>query len=282
MHSRSTRASGMALLMVLWIVAALSLIITGVIHSVRNEIKVASGMQDSVVGDAFGLAVINLTLQRMMLRPDEVKGLMNVSVPYQGLTVDVEVQPLNGLIDINRAEAPLLTALFSVAGGLPGDAAARLAASMIQYRQERDARGAQRGFEAIEDLLQVPGVSYPLYARLSALVTADLRGSGRVNPMAARPDVLLVLTNGDSSRARQMAATRATGGPMAVDASSLNTALVDTSTIRKYRLTARVPLMGGGWLISSRTVDMAGGAKFGLPWRTLGANRYLEQRPGNG
>ena len=128
------------------------------------------------------------------------------------MAIAVEIIPLNGLIDINRASGPLLTALFAVAGGLDADRASALAGSVVAARVPGPA--TQRGprFEAVEDLLQLPGVDFPLYARLSALVTTDSMGSGRVNAMAAPEGVLVVLSEGNTGRAARIATARDGGG----------------------------------------------------------------------
>ena len=88
--------------------------------------------------------------------------------------MQVELIPLNGLIDLNKAPRDLLAALMSRQGRcllskLP------LAEDTVQYHYWRDTQGVKVGFESVQDPLSVPGVDYNLYARLFALVTADLK-----------------------------------------------------------------------------------------------------------
>ena len=55
MSQRKTHIQrGMALLIVLWTVAALSLLVTGLVQSVRREVKLAASSRDFVVADALG------------------------------------------------------------------------------------------------------------------------------------------------------------------------------------------------------------------------------------
>ena len=44
----SRRAKGIALIAVLWIVAALSVVVTGVVHSVRSEVRLINHSRQAV------------------------------------------------------------------------------------------------------------------------------------------------------------------------------------------------------------------------------------------
>ena len=197
-------------------------------------------------------AAIQMVLQEMSGRNEPVSRLSRVEVSFAGTAIAVEIIPLNGLIDINRASGPLLTALFAVAGGLDADRASALAGSVVAARVPGPA--TQRGprFEAVEDLLQVPGVDFSVYARLSALVTTDSMGSGRVNAMAAPEGVLVVLSEGNTGRAARIAAAR-DGGGAGIDTTGLTAQFVDTAVAKRYRLVARVPLTDGRRLFSTWT-----------------------------
>jgi general secretion pathway protein K len=121
-------------------------------------------------------------------------------------------------------------------------------------------------------------VDYTLYAKISALVTADVRGGGQVSPLAAPEGVLLVLAAGNVSRAAGIAADRASGRP-GIDTTSLDAAFTQgAGSSPRYELEARVPLPGGSWLLVSRTVDF-GGSRNGLPWRTINT-AYRFEAPG--
>ena len=265
---------GLALVAVLWLVAALSLIVTGLVASVRSETRLVSGAREGVVAGAAGDAAIHLVLQGMAAEPQPVSRLAQVQVPYRGLAIAVEVMPLNGLIDINQAPKGLLAQLFAVAGKVSPDVAENLAQSVLETRSAKGAGGRERGFDAIEDLLQVPGVDYDAYANIARLITADRPGSGKVNPMAAPEGVLLVLAGGDPARAASVAAGRDAGQAGVDTTTTLATEFTDNATTRRFRLTARVPLPQGTAVLISRSIDMGDGAQDGLPWRTF----HVEQR----
>ena len=212
---------GIALIAVLWIVAALSVIVTGVVHSVRSEVRLVSVARQSTEAAALGEAAIMLVLQEMAANASRPMHLTKVEVTYQGQRMAVEVMPMTGLIDLNRAPVGLLVSLYAVAGGMDAKSAQTLAEATVQVRSERDARGREVGFEAEQDLLRVPGVGYDLYARLSRLVTAQGQGSGRVNPQAAPEGVLRVLAGGDAARSTALAAAR-DKTPTDLDSTALN------------------------------------------------------------
>ncbi|MFC5500508.1 type II secretion system protein GspK [Caenimonas terrae] len=268
----------MALVAVLWIVAALSILVTGMVQAHRDEIRLVASARQTVQGSALGNAAVQLVLQQMAARTEPVARLSRIDVEFAGQTIPVEVTPLNGLIDLNRAPEALLAALFTVAGKLAPDAAAGLAKALVAARAAGPL--TQRGprFEAVEDLLQLPGVDFGLYARLSPLVTTDALGGGRVNPMAAPEGVLLVLSDGDVARAARIAAGRDGGGP-GVDTTDLPAQFVDTVATTRFRLVAQVPLPDGRRLLSSRLAETGKLAADGVPWRIFQAEDRFDQAP---
>ncbi len=269
---------GVALLAVLWIVAALSILVTGMVQAQRDEVRLVSSGRQTVQGHAIANAAIQMVLQEMASRTEPLSRLSRRDVSYAGLTVAVEIIPINGLVDINRAPEPLLTALFTVAGGLAAARASALAKAVVAARLPGP--GALRGprFEAIEDLLQIPGVDYSLYARLSALITTDAMGSGRVNAMAAPEGVLVVLSEGDAGRAARIAAARG-AGDVGIDTTGLAAQFVDTAVTKRFKLVAHVPLTDGRLLLSTWLVETGRAAPDGVPWRIFNAEDRFEPTP---
>lgn len=273
-----SRQHGVALVAVLWIVAALSILVTGMVQAQRDEIRLVSSARQTVQGSALGSAAIQMVLQQLAARAEPVTRLSRTEVSFAGQAIAVEVTPLNGLVDLNRASEPLLAALFTVAGKMAPDAAAALAKALVAARVPGPL--TQRGprFEAIEDLLQLPGVDFGLYARLSPLVTTDAMGGGRVNALAAPEGVLLVLSDGDVARAARIAANRDGGGP-GVDTTDLPSQYIDTVATTRFRLVARVSLPDGRRLLSSRWVETGKLAADGVTWRIFQAEDRFEQAP---
>lgn len=268
---------GMVLIAVLWMVAALSILVAGIARSAREEARIVTRMRQSVEAQGLGDAAIHLALQAMVARPMPLVQLERMEVNFQGVGIAVQIIPLNGLIDINAAPVPLLTKLYAVAGGTDENTAQALAQATVEARNRKDARGASIRFEAVEELLQIPGVDYALYARLVNLMTADLRGSGKVNPMAAPAEVLAVLAGGDIALASRIAAGRDAGAQGAgMDTTALDSAYLDNAATRRYRIEAKVPMADGGALRISRSVDLAPRAREGMPWHTFNSSRGFE------
>ena len=269
----------MALIAVLWLVAALSLMVTGVSGVVRQETRMVGIAKDRVTAQAIGDAALMLVLQKLSAEKMPISQWTDTSVNYRGLDVMVTVMPLSGLININGASLPLLTALLTIGGGAPEGAAQEIAISILDRRERssQDGRRPER-FEAIEDLMQVPGIDYDLYARLAPSITASSVGSGgnAVNPLAAPPEVLRILANGDEGVANNIAAARATG-EAGVDTSGLNASLARAGAgQRRYRVTAKVPMADGHIFLVDRSVYFGARTRDGLPWYTFEARQMLQ------
>lgn len=268
------RPRGMVLVAVLWIVAALSLIVTGMIHSVRVEVKQVSAASQMAQGSAWGGAAIATVLQTMVAPSATPTSLVSVEVPFQGLLIPVRAMSLNGLIDLNMAPPALLEKLFLVAGELPAARASALAEMVRVERTRPGPQGRAQRLESVEDLLRLPEMDYDTYAKVADWVTTDARGSGRVNLAAAPLGVLRVLADGNSELASRLYQGRESGA-VGLDTSALDSALVDNAPSRRYLVQARVPLQDGVWLLVSRWVDISGGKADGLPWRVFHAESRL-------
>lgn len=279
----------MALIAVLWIVAALSVLVIGVTATVRQHIQVVGTVSDQVRGQALGEAAMALVLQQLQTISPQPRGITTVTPSYAGVTIPVEVAPLDGLISLNGAPAPLLAELLRVAGGMPAAQAAQWAADLVAWRngvpqldptQTAASGGQPRRFEAAEDLLLVPGIDYDVYARVAPLVSADLgRGDTRVDPAAAPPGVLAVLAHGNSGPVSTYLRQRATAQPGA-DVSGFDPAFIDTGGSALYRLRASVPLETGKILRLTHDVALASGLSLSQPWRVLHRERQIVVAPG--
>lgn len=269
---------GMALIAVLWLVAALSIMVSGVSGVVRQESRVQAAARQKLEAQALGDAALMLVLQQLVAPPQPVQQWTETTVAFNGVSIPVAVMPLSGLISINSASPQLLTALLTIGGGLPEGAAQQIAINIVDTRQRSAAGGGMpERFEAPEDLMQVPGVDYDLYARLAPLITADSNfGAPGVDPMAAPPEVLQILAGGNQAVADRIAAARASGQP-GVDTSGLDPSLaMGASFRRRYRLSAKVPLADGGTFVVERSVYFAGRSRDGLPWYTFETRQAMQ------
>lgn len=275
-HGKVARStSGMALIAVLWIVAALSILITGSIAAVRGETRTVTSARQLVEARAAGDAAIQQALQQLAAQKEAVTRQVTGPVMFRGATIPVQVTPLNGFIDINRAPPSLLVAMLETALKMPPDAAAALTGLIVAQRTPAEGQPRPQGFEAVEDLLRLPGVDYDLYATISPLLTADQPASGKVNPYAAPVEVLLVLTRGDAATAMRIAAAR-DAGQQGIDTSAINPEFIDNSTTKRFRLQALVPLSDGRAAVISRHVGLEPSVDDGLPWRTFKTEQRIQ------
>ena len=277
MKTSNPTQRGVALIAVLWLVAAMGLIITGVVQAVRSEARTAGLHRHATVANALADAAILLALQDLhALQKQASNTTQNISVSFESQTFEVTVEPLNGLIDLNKATLPLLAELYRHAGGLSPAAAQAQAQATAELRQSKSAKGLTQGFEAVEDLLRVPAMTYELYAKINRLVTADLKdGSGRVNPLVAPVGVLQVLTGGDNARSAVLAAGR-NADPKLMDTSFLKPELIDMSSSSGLRLQVRVGMPDGGSSQKAWRVYWGNDPRSGLPWRLLGTEQAIQ------
>ncbi len=274
-NSSVHKKSGMVLVAVLWIVAALSVIVTGMIHSVRAEVKQVAAASQIAQGSAWGGAAITAVLQSLSVPSTAPSSLTVTEVQFQGLSIPVRAMSLNGLIDLNNASPVLLEKLFLIAGELPAAQAIAMAEMVSVARTRPDPQGRAQRLVSAEDLLLITAMDYDTYAKVADLITTDARGSGRVNIAAAPLGVLRVLAGGNLEVAKRLF-QGAQAGAVGQDTSALDPALVDNAPSRRYLVQARVPLSDGARLLVSRWVDMNSGKADGLPWRVFHAENRLE------
>jgi len=289
---RVARQHGLALVAVLWMVAALMVTVTGVVYAVRGEVRTVALAREMAGAGALGEAGIVLAARELAGNKSRDSRLQQFQVEFEQLAIGIRIVPLTGLIDLNAATEPLLTELIAIAGGVDRARAAGLAQRIIDWRDADDqplADGAEdaayaaagspfrtRGgpFESPEDLLQVLGVDYDLYESLRPLVTVHLRGTGQVDPAAAPLPVLRVLAGGNEEIAAAYAGAREASGALA-DTTRFPAAFIGRGQTSRYLIEASVPLSNGALVVTRRVLDVAG-AVDDLPWGTLWAERVVE------
>lgn len=272
------RPAGVALVAVLWMVAALSVLALGLAATTKSEVRSAQGVRARAEAAALGDAAIQLAV--LELRSTDVGYENYLRFDYQlgGRSITVAAVPAGGLVDLNQASEQLLIGLFAGSGGLDPEFAAELAHRVVAWRtpglvveaEDYAAAGVAfrpRGgpFEYPEDLLQVLGVSYPLYARVRDLITVRGGGAG-VAPKAASEAVLTLLAGGDRDLAARIARSRR--DDPATDFTGLDNRFFGGGTSPVYRMDARVRI-GDRSYRRTRWLDLSQGSPDGAPWRSF-------------
>ena len=247
---RQGRERGMALIAVLWITAALTVLVAGIAGSARVDADIASAMYDrarigALLDGALRVAARDLVLGAQQQDAQREAGRLVFHYRINGQMIHVEAAGGGGFISLNTATEPLLSLMFMQAAHLPESQAQLLAQHVVQWRapaagQEnseavvaryRDAGlsyGPRFGpFLRPDDLQQVLGVTLPVYNALRPLVSARMPGAGAgVDVMESPPEVLAVLANGDQGLVRRIMQAVAAGDSSAQNMDGLDSQFV--------------------------------------------------------
>jgi general secretion pathway protein K len=218
----SRRRRGSALLMVLWLSAALAAIGFSLASTVRGEAERTATALDGVrsyylaIGGILRCQVELLWSSQFPNDPTIKKGSTEVLYNFPSGVVRVEIIPEAGRLDINNVPVPELVRLLNALGEPPGKAEA-IAGAIDSWRKPGDG-GAPSGFSSsslpsfqvphasfqeIEELLLVPGVTpdlfYGTYVPTEAAepaVAPDGSPAGRLSPRGGLMDCLTVYGSG--------------------------------------------------------------------------------------
>jgi general secretion pathway protein K len=268
-HRTSSRQQGIALIAVLWVVAALGLMVTGMMHVVKGEIRLANQLQRTTLDTGVADAAIRLTLQQsLQANQKEFRAIQTSFLNLFGRTIQVDIVPLNGLINLNAADTSLLAAAFQYAGRLPEGQAKAIAQAIDMERKKPNAKGEPARLHAVEDLLRLPEISYDTYAMVQDVFSTDLEDTQKVNPLAAPPSVLRILAQGQDNLAQQVLQARVLGG-LTTDTSRLDGQHTQITATPIVHVRATVSSGDNTAIVRSWHLALSRDAH-GLPWRVLG------------
>jgi general secretion pathway protein K len=205
--------SGIALVVVLWVLALLSVIAGSLVFSSRTEVLMAGNLAALAQAEALADAGVYKAVYELARPPTDLLRWQGNGLPhrwnFEGAELRVTILDESAKLDLNAAPTVLLKGLFRVLGVEEPDADA-LADAVADWRDADDLRslhGAEKAdyaaagrdygpanapFETIEELRQVLGMSDDLFRKLEPLVTVYSQQSGINNAVAPR-EVLLAL-----------------------------------------------------------------------------------------
>jgi len=292
---------GVALAILVWFLAAMSLLVAGIVMQARVDIKLAQlhVMRARVEAAADGAMQLALA---QLLQPEQEGEPPQPVLPSQelsvgGFNVTVNITPVSGLIDINAAPEELLFLLFSAVDDLDEVAARELALNVVEWRSanpldagatdqpaqpsgsgnnggsaSQDAEPAALGdvryarFEAIEDLLLVAGIDRRIYDAVEDAVYVSQVGQSGVDWATAPVPVLRVLGGMDTESAQELAASRLSDNVDGLVApQDLDLSFQEAAQLSSYRIDAMVEL-DGSLFNRRRWVDRSQPGSDGLPW----------------
>ena len=253
---------GVALAIVVWFIAGMSLLVAGIVSHARVDTQMAQLHIAKAKAVAAGDGAIQLMLGERLFNQDGAADKQGpLSAVYQVGSAEVLVMlfPVSALLDLNKAPRAALGTLFVALAQVPDGQANTLAENVVNWRK------ANGTFRETEDLLRVGGMDRTIFesvrdfiaaketlgtgadweASLAAMSQrADQVNSGELNGLALRPEMLAGL-NADGT----------TGGN-------------ESSLSGTYRADAMVRYGDQTWL-RRRWVSVGSVAGSALPWKTL-------------
>ncbi|MHA7816243.1 MAG: hypothetical protein ACX93N_07190 [Pseudohaliea sp.] len=252
--ARHGREAGVALAVVVWFIAGMSLLVAGIVSRATVDTQLAQAHLFRAQAEAAGDGAINLLMADVLEGRFASSGdVPAASYRLGAFTVRVLAMPTAALVDVNTAPLPQLARLFREYDTAAGDEARALAASVVEWRRsggQQPPRPAR--FDVVEDLLQVEGMTRTRLDDIRHMVTASggaaSGGAPRLAWVAARSPAAVVragLPEGAPSRRQAQPVSGASS----------------------YRVDALVEAGDRYWL-RRRWVELGAGWGSSLPWAT--------------
>jgi len=223
-----TTEQGLALVIVLWVVALLSIVAASLAFSMRTETTLAHDLVTQAQARALAEAGVYRGILELY-NPDRLRRWRGDGSPHRvrlaGVPITVSLQDEAGKIDLNSAQRGLLDALLR-ASGIEDERRDALLDAIEDWRdtdslrrlngaedQEYEAAGRTYGakdatFNTVEELQQVLGVTPRLFKRLRPALTVHSHSAG-IDDKVAPPEVLrLLLLSGEDRDLEEVLARR--------------------------------------------------------------------------
>ena len=223
------RHAGVALAMVVWFLAAMSLLVSGIVFQARIDTRMAQLHVARAQATAAADGAIQLMLADLVAgRVEQQEGSAALSASYNlgERQVRGELVSASGLIDPTTAPPNPLLALFQQGAGMEQGEAQLLVDNVVKLRSGPGGGRPRIQLSAIEDILRVEGISRTMLDATRDLLVVSGGGRGRIGAglMPATPAVQEVLeaagfATGNTRRpARRGGQVRVGGGDFRIDA----------------------------------------------------------------
>jgi len=284
-----------ALAILIWFIAAMSIIVAGIVMQARVDIKLTQLHKTRAQVEAAADGAVHLALAELAVleQEDDEVTATTFSGVYElgGVAVVVNFVPLAGLVDLNMAPEELLSLIFSSLGNLEENEALALATGVVEWRSAQadeddddrfDDPSADESnsdeiqdsrtnsgqamryarFEAAEDLMLVPGVDRRLFEAVRDAVYVSQTGQSGFDWMVAPPEMLIPLGVTEDDLDRRGENSR---GSM-VAPEGLDLRFQGAMSMMFLRADARAAVDGDIYL-RRRWVERGRAGQDGLPWR---------------
>ena len=283
------KQSGIALVLVLWVLLLLTIITGSFAMMARMDRLEANALLSGTQARLGAEAAINFAVLALRDPEDESRMLADGRIyeqEYDGMLIEVSAIDERGKVDINATDELTMVNMFT-GHGLELVDAELLAAAVMDWRDEDElervngaeedayfAAGLQIGpanrpFMMTEELLQVIGMPYELYRKLEPGITVYSR-AGEPDPAFAPVEALMALPDITHEEAVNFVEERnaqQAGDDLGV---SLPNGVVVMERGRgvTYSIQARATMPNGVWEQLHATIRL-GGSRSGSPYRVL-------------
>jgi len=288
--------SGIALIVVMWLLVLLSITVGVFAVLARTETLQSRFLFDTTAARYAAEAGLHRAVFEMRNPDPDTRWVADgraYFMEFGDAVVEIRTTDVAGRIDLNRAPAETLVALF-VSRGLSEEEAWRLTDAIEDWRDldeeprlfgaeineyqaaEYPYSPANQPFQSVDELQQVIGMSYSLFQSIEDLVTVHGRG-GPVNAAFASAEVLATLPEMDLDSATQFVSEREQFHPSDQVALSLpNGQLVNLQgSSAVFSIRSRAVLDNGIWTELDATVRMGADTR-GRPFRILRWRETIE------
>lgn len=284
---RGNLARGVALVLVLWLVAALSLVVSASTRGLRQGMQSVQIQLDSLKAELKLDGAIQMLAQYMLASPALSKDYHWYLFELDGERVWIEITPSDGLVDVSVASEELLLTLISGAAGLPEAEAAVLVSRIKDWIDPDDQPHGVGGAEAPQyraagwpsmprnappedpgELRSVLGMSQELYERIRPFL--GLNGQQKIQLDSAPPDLIDILSRqkGLGEKVRLVSREQRAALMLSQDAGQFFSP-VASSGPRDVRLRAFLESEHSQWWLREIWVALAPRPDTVTPWTTL-------------
>ncbi|MDO3385243.1 hypothetical protein QWI17_05250 [Gilvimarinus sp. SDUM040013] len=197
--NRYTKQKGVALAILLWFVAALTLLVSSLAMLAKTDIRFTRLVVERAKSEALGDGAAQLIL---VTSPEDQPLYLRQYQLAESL-INVRAVPFDSLISVRDASKDLLTQMFHIMAHVELPRAAELADSVVQWRTllaaevpERS-QGEYKGIAVMEDLMSVPGITREVYEAVRPVLHSGAQGSKTVNLEQAPAEVVKIVAASD-------------------------------------------------------------------------------------
>ena len=218
--SWSRSQQGAALVLVMWLVAAMAITVGGALALARDEVNLASARlgeaQAFVIGKGIArLALLDRARARTAINdegeadPAALTRVFKTQYELDGFRIVATVYPASGFVSVAEADPEVWQQLLSELGALDKSSAASLAQQIVETELEANAAGSgpvgsfqsysshrqSRSGVYVEQLLGVEGMNRAVYDRIRPSISPFNVASG-VDATAAPPEMRAAFGSG--------------------------------------------------------------------------------------